>query len=58
MLYNLNNMYFSHNNNIICVDSTINCIGFEPIHYTVNLDVVSSPMIFNDFDFMFLSMYV
>ena len=27
------------------------------IHYTINLDVVLLFMIFNEFDFMFLSMY-
>ena len=50
-------MYSSHNSNIKCVDSIIKCIGFESFHYVINLDVVSSFMIFNDFDSMFLSMY-
>ena len=36
------------------VGSTINCVGFESIHYAINLDVVSSFMIFSDFDYMFL----
>ena len=43
--------------NIKCVGSTIKYIGFEPINYAINLDVVSSYKVFNDFDFMFLSMY-
>ena len=48
---------FTISNNIKCVGSTIKCIGFEPIHYAISLDVVSFFMIFSDFDFMFLSMY-
>ena len=50
-------MYSNHNSNIKCVDSTIKCIGFESFHYAINLDVVSSFMVFRDFDSMFLSMY-
>ena len=50
MLQNLSQMYSSHNNNI-------KCIGFESFHYFINLNVVSSFMIFNGFDYMFLSMY-
>ena len=46
-------MYFSHNSNIKYVDSTIKYIGFESIHYTINLDVVLSFMAFRDYDFMF-----
>ena len=30
------------------------CIGFESIHYTINLDVVSSFMVSNNFDSMFI----
>ena len=46
-------MYSSYNSNVKCVDLTIKFIGFEPIHYAIKLDVVSSSMIFNDFDYMF-----
>ena len=42
MLENWNSRYFSHNNNIKCVGSTIKYIGFELIHYAVNLNVGSS----------------
>ena len=41
-------MYYNHNNNIKRVDSTIKCIGFESFHYAINLNVVSSFMIFSD----------
>ena len=57
ILQNLSYMYSSHNNNIKCVGSTIKYVGFESIHYVINLDIVSSFMVFNDFDSMFLSMY-
>ena len=50
-------MYFSHNSNFKYEGSTINCVGFELIYYVINLDVVSSSMIFSNFDFMFLLMY-
>ena len=50
-------MYYSHNSNIKYISSIINCLGFKPIHYAINLDVVSFFMIFNDFDFIFLSIY-
>ena len=50
-------MYYSHNSNIKCMDSTIKCIGFESFHYAINLDVVSSFMVFSDFDYMFIPMY-
>ena len=53
MLQNLSHMYFSHNS----IGSNIKCIDFESIHYVINLDVVSSFMVFNDFDYIFLSMY-
>ena len=50
-------MYSSHNNNIKYVDLIIKYIGFKLFHYTINLNVVSSFMIFNDFDYIFLSIY-
>ena len=50
-------MYYSHNSNIKYMDSTIKCIGFESFHYAINLDVVSSFMVFSDFDSMFISLY-
>ena len=34
--------------------SIIKYIYFEPIHYAINFDVVSSFMIFSEFDYMFL----
>ena len=34
-------MYFSYNSNIKCISSAIKCIGFESIHYDINLNVVS-----------------
>ena len=49
--------YYSHNNNIKYMGSTIKCIDFELIHYVINLDVVLSFMIFRDFDYIYLSMY-
>ena len=42
-------MYSNHNNNIKYINSTIKCISFEPIHYTLSLNYVSS-LVFNDFD--------
>ena len=51
MLKNWNHRYSNHNMNIKCVGSNINCIGFESIHYTINLDVSSSFKVFRDFDF-------
>ena len=57
ILHNWSHIYFSYNSDIKYVGSTIKCIILEPIYYTINLNVVSSSMIFNDFDFMFLSMY-
>ena len=56
-LHNWSQRYYGHNSNIKCVDSTIKCIVFESFHYAINLDVFSSFVVFNDFDFMFLSMY-
>ena len=57
MIQNLNYMYSSLDSNSKCVSSTIKYIGFEPIYYTINLNVVSSYMILSDFNLMFLSMY-
>ena len=45
-------MYSSHNSNIKYVDPTIKCIDFKSFHYTINLDFVSSFVVFSDFDFM------
>ena len=57
MLKNLNERYCSHNSNIKYVDSIIKYIDFESFHYGFRLNVVLSFMVFNGFDFMFLSMY-
>ena len=54
MLQNWSQRYYS---DIKCVDSIIKYIDFEPFHYAINLDVVSSFVVFNDFDSMFLLMY-
>ena len=43
-------MYCSYNSNI-------KCVGFKPINYSINLDIVSSYMVFSDFDYIFLPMY-
>ena len=48
-------MYYSHNSNIKCIDLIIKYIDFESYHYAINLDVVSSFVVFSDFDYMFLS---
>ena len=57
ILQNRSHRYSSHKNNIKYVDSVIKYIGFESIRYITNLDVVSSFMIFNNFDYIFLSIY-
>ena len=57
MLQNLSHMYYNHNNNIKYIGSTIKCVGFEPIYYDINLNVVSSMLAFNDFDYIYVSMY-
>ena len=44
-----NNKYFSHDGNIKCVD-----LEFESFYYAINRAGVSSYMVFNDFDYMFL----
>ena len=33
----------------------IKCVGFELIHYVINLDVESSSKVFSKFDYVFLS---
>ena len=33
------------------------CVRFELIYYVINLDVVSSFLVFRKFDYEFLSMY-
>ena len=58
ILENWNHTYSNHNNNIKYVNSIIKCIGFESIHYVINLDVVSFYMVFSNFDSMFLSYIV
>ena len=57
MLQNLSQRYYSHNSNIKYVDSTIKCIDFESFYYVINLDIVSSFVVFSDFDSILLSMY-
>ena len=32
-------------------------VDFESIHYVINLDIVSSFRVFNEFDYVFLSIY-
>ena len=39
------------------IQTTIKCIGFELIHYAINVDDVSSFMVFSEFDYMFLIIY-
>ena len=34
--------------------SIINYVGFEPIYYIINLNVVSFYIVFNEFDYIFL----
>ena len=50
-------MYYSHNSNIKYLCSIIKYVSFEPIYYTINLYVISCSIVFNNFDYMFLSMY-
>ena len=47
-------MYYCQNSNIKYVGLTIKCIGFKPIYYTIEVNDISSSMIFNGFDFIFL----
>ena len=32
----------------------IKCVGFETIHYIINLDVVSFSIVFSEFNYLFL----
>ena len=57
ILHNRNHKYSSYNNNIKYVNSIIKCIIFESIYYDINLDLISSCMIFINFDFIFLLIY-
>ena len=50
MLQNLSYEYYSHYN-------IIKFVGFEPIYYTIYLDVVSSFMLFSDLVIVILYMY-
>ena len=50
-------MYSSYNSDIKCVGSTIKYIGFQLIYYGINLNVVSSFMVFSDLDYVFELMY-
>ena len=54
ILQNESNRYFSHNSNIKCIGSTIKCVRSEPIHYAINIYVVSLSMVFNDFNSTFI----
>ena len=51
-LQNWSNEYCSQNSNIKCVCSTIKCVGIEHIHFAINLNDVSSSVIFSTFDYM------
>ena len=50
MIHKFSHMYYSHNINIKYVESTIKYISFESIHYVNNLHVISSFIVFSDFD--------
>ena len=41
-------MYSSHHR-------IIKCVGFKPIHCSINLDVASFSRVFSEFDYIFLS---
>ena len=41
-------MYYNHRR-------IIKCVGFKPIYCVINLDATSSSIIFNEFDYLFLS---
>ena len=47
MLHNWSRWYFSHYR-------IIKCVGFELMHYDINLNGMSSSTIFGKFDFVFL----
>ena len=57
MLQNWCQRYSNHYSNIKCVDSTIKRIDFESFHYAINLNVVSSFVVFSDFNFIFILIY-
>ena len=57
ILQNWSYRYSIHNSNIKCVESIIKYIDFESINHVINLDPISSFMIFNDFYFMFILIY-
>ena len=50
ILQNLSHKCSNHNINIKYVD-------FEFIHYAINLNIASSTMIFNEFNYVFLLMF-
>ena len=50
-------MYFNHNSNIKCIGSIIKYIVFKSIYHTINLNIVSSFIVFSNFDFLFSLMY-
>ena len=50
-------MYSRYNSNFKFIGSAIKYIGFDSIHYVINLDIVSSFTVFSDGNSMFLSMY-
>ena len=47
LLQNWSHKYFNHR--------IIKCVGFEPIHCAINLNVASSFRVFSEFDYVFLS---
>ena len=48
MIQNWSHMYSNHYR-------IIKCVGFEPIHCAINLNVASFSKVFNKFDYIFLS---
>ena len=50
VLQNLSHKCYSHY-------SIIKFVNFETIYYAINLNVISSYMVFSEFVFVFLSMY-
>ena len=48
MLHNFSHLYHNHYR-------ILKYVGFELIHYVINSDVVSSFMIFSEFDYLLLS---
>ena len=47
MLQNWSHMYSIHH-------KIIKCVGFKSIHCAINLNVLSSSKVFNEFDYVFL----